>query len=61
MMPLYITKDLAAVAYKQLKDEQAVRQYHTICDLLDVQTVQEVLNSSLFVMLRDSYIGTGNF
>ena len=43
MMPLYITKDLAAVAYKQLKDEQAVRQYHTICDLLDVQTVQEVL------------------
>ena len=27
MMPLYITKDLAAVAYKQLKDEQAVRQY----------------------------------
>lgn len=34
MMPLYITKDLAAVAYKQLKDEQAVRQYHTICDLL---------------------------
>ena len=43
MMPLYITKDLATVAYKQLKDEQAVRQYHTICDLLDVQTVQEVL------------------
>ena len=43
MMPLYITKDLAAVAYKQLKDEQAVRQYHTICDLLDVQTIQEVL------------------
>ena len=43
MMPLYITKDLAALAYKQLKDEQAVRQYHTICDLLDVQTVQEVL------------------
>ncbi|MBM6887194.1 AAA family ATPase [Pseudoflavonifractor phocaeensis] len=28
MMPLYITKDLAAIAYKQLKDEQAVRQYH---------------------------------
>ena len=43
MMPLYITKDLAAVAYKQLKDEQSVRQYRTICDLLDVQTVQEVL------------------
>ena len=43
MMPLYITKDLAAVAYKQLKDEQAVRQYHTICNLMDVQTIQEVL------------------
>ena len=43
MMPLYITKDLAAVAYKQLKDEQAVRQYHTICDLLNFQTIQEVL------------------
>ena len=43
MMPLYITKDLAAVAYKQLKDEQAVRQYHTICDLLDFQTIQDVL------------------
>lgn len=43
VMPLYITKDLAAVAYKQLKDEQAVRQYHTICDLLDVQTIQTVL------------------
>ena len=43
MMPLYITKDLAAVAYKQLQDEQVVRQYHTICDLLDVQTIQDVL------------------
>jgi len=43
MMPLYITKDLAAVAYKQLKDERAVRQYHTICDLLDAQTIQDVL------------------
>ena len=43
MMPLYITKDLASVAYKQLKDEQAVRQYHTICDLLDVQAIQDVL------------------
>ena len=43
MMPLYITKDLASVAYKQLKDEQAVRQYHTICDLLDVPTIQDVL------------------
>ena len=43
MMPLYITKDLAAVAYKQLKDERAVRQYHTICDLLDIQTIRDVL------------------
>ncbi len=43
MMPLYITKDLAAAAYKQLKDEQFVRQYHTICDLLDAQTIQDVL------------------
>ncbi|OUP51807.1 hypothetical protein B5F17_11815 [Butyricicoccus pullicaecorum] len=43
MMPLYITRDLAAVAYKQLKDEQAVRQYQIICNLLDVQTIQNVL------------------
>lgn len=43
MMPLYITKDLATVAYKQLKDEQAVRQYHIICDLLDIQTIQDIL------------------
>lgn len=49
MMPLYITKDLAAVAYKQLKDEQAVRQYHTICDLLDVQTVPGSLETAVYL------------
>ena len=45
MMPLYITRQLAANVYDQLQAERAVQEYQTVLSLLSPETLSEIIKA----------------